>query len=189
MGGRLSPIAKGRLLKLVDQNLEKPVQAFLDELTSGTSMVDLGLDKHILNTTQVGHVEDEIFGDAGNAKAWWPSEAEKQEIVRGGFIQALKVALGHTPPVSIQCYWVCCVDHFEIIVADCPDQVNVFLLTPAPAKPLSPPANGSVEDMWVVATETRCQELFAAIPLNYGAVPPQDIASVAGVKVLRLFGY
>ena len=49
MGGRLSVIAKGRLMKLIDQSLQAPTPAFLDELTSGTSMVQLGLAKQILS--------------------------------------------------------------------------------------------------------------------------------------------
>lgn len=189
MGGKLSAVAKGRLMRLVDGSLEVPVQAFLDELTNGTSMVDLGLGKNILKPTQVGHVNDEVFGEAGNAKAWWPTEEEKQDIVRGGFIQALTVALGHNPPVPIQCYWVVGVEEFEMIVSDCKNQVNVFLLTPTPSKPLNPPPTGVLEDMWVVATDARCDELFAKIPPSYGPQPPETIPATPGVKMLRLWGY
>jgi hypothetical protein len=189
MGGRLSVVAKGRLLRLVDQNLEAPTQAFLDELTNGTPLVALGLAKQILKQEQVGHVEDEIFGDTGNAKAWWPSAQEKEAIVRAGFIQALTVALGHTPPVPIECYWVAGVNNFEIIVADCSKQVNVFLLTPDPGKALSPAQTGVLEDMWVVAPQARCVALRAAIPNGYGPSDPENIPGVAGIQKLRLWGY
>jgi hypothetical protein len=189
MGGRLSVIAKGRLLRLVDDNLQAPTAAFLDELTRGDSMVALGLAKQILKPGQEGHVNDEIFGDAGNANAWWPNEAEKEKIVRGGFIRALTVALGHSPPVPIECYWVAGAPHFEIIVSDCVGQVNVFLLTPEPGKVLNPAQTGVMEDMWVVATDARCAELRKAIPDNYGPEDPQPIPSLTDVKSLRLWGY
>jgi hypothetical protein len=189
MGGRLSVIAKGRLLRLVDQNLQAPTADFLDELTRGDAMVDLGLAKQILQPGQEGHVNDEVFGDATNPKAWWPTADEKEKIVRAGFIRAITVALGHAPPVPVECYWVCGVPQFEIIVADCQKQVNVFLLTPEPGKALSPAKTGVMEDMWAVGTDARCAELRAAIPDNYGPEDPQPIPSLTGVKTLRLWGY
>jgi len=195
MGGRLSVIAKGRLLQLVDKNLEKPERAFLDELTNGQSMVVLGLNKQIIKQSQVDHVEKEIFGDGPTSGAWWPKEHEKQAIVRGGFITALQLSLEHNDengqpkPVPIECYWVVGVDHFEIIVSDCAAQVNLFLLTPKPGPQLTPLPAGMMEDMWVVATEVRCDELYGMIPPNYGAAPPEPIPSVTGAKILRLWGY
>ena len=82
------------------------------------------------------------------------------------------------------------VDTFEVVVSDCGNQVNVFLLTPEPgqsARPLR--QTGVVEDMWTVATEARCNELRGGIPSAYPAADPEDIAGVAGVKLLRLWGY
>jgi len=189
MGGRLSTIAKGRLLRLVDDNLRNPTQGFLDELTNGTAMVDLGLAKQILQPGQEGHVNDEIFGDAGNPQAWWPTQAEKEKIVRGGYIRALQVALAHNPIVPIESYWVAGVPHFEMIIADCHKQVNAFLLTPQPGKALNPALTGVQEEMWTVASDARCAELRQMIPNNYGPEEPQPIPSLQGVKSLRLWGY
>jgi hypothetical protein len=191
MGGTLSPVSKGRLMKAIDRMLEQPTTEYLEELVNGLSMVDLGLAKQILKDGQVSHVEDEVFGDQANQQAWWPAATDKQAVIRGGFVQALKVSLAHGTPVPIQCYWINGVgeDTFEIVVADCPNQVNLFLLTSKPKNPPAPPATGGREDMWVVATNARCAALMQDVPANYNPDPPEQIDCAPGVQVVRLWGY
>jgi hypothetical protein len=81
------------------------------------------------------------------------------------------------------------VDTFEVIVSDCPDQVNLFLLTPEPAQIPQPGPTGVEEKMWMVATEDRCQEIFDDIPPAYNPSLPGNIPGVNDAKLLRLWGY
>jgi hypothetical protein len=189
MGGKLSVIVRGRLMKKIDDNLTQPDKASLDELTAGTSMVDLGLAKGILTTQgDVDHVNDEVFGDNQDPDAWWPDEPEKQEVVRGGFIQAITGSRGHQPPVPIHSYWISGVNTFEVIVADRITHVDLFLLTPNPRVVPQPANVGLKEDLWMVATKDRCDEIYNGIPNNYPKEKPEDVPGVTAQR-LRLCGY
>ncbi len=64
----------------------------------------------------------------------------------------------------------------------------MLLLTPLPVHVPPPPAQGITEDMFVVATTQRIQEIDAGLPPGYPKIPV-PLPGTAGVEGRQVIGY
>jgi len=181
-------------MRAIDQRLRDPKPEYLEELEEGQSLFGIGLDSGIVTDEQEAHVLGEVFGGSDSPRAFWPKLELKQEIVRAGYIQALRIALAplrRTPPdrsKPIVSYWVVGPEDFEIMVAESAQEVTVFLLTPRFAPPAPPRPPGDIqEDLWVIAPEARIAEIRARFPPAYNLEDPKKLG--AGVQSQRVKGY
>ena len=146
------------------------------------------------------HTRDEFFGNGSGAFFPVMGGHREGEIVRGGYIRAIELALSRNPlaaPKPIVTYWILNgrkeedPDAFEIFVAETPNEVHVLILTPQPAHvPAPPPARHErVEDMWVVSTSHHIKHLAEeAYPQGYTReFAPVD--GTSGVDCLRVVGF
>jgi hypothetical protein len=146
------------------------------------------------------HSKDEFFGDNA-AQCFFPLMAGDSEdnIVRGAFIRALDLALAVPAPGSpkpIVTYWIVtgradgAPDAFEAFVAETAAEVHVLLLTPEPVNvPAAPPGGEIVEDMFVVATNQRIQQITQKFQQPSYSVIPVVVPGVVGVGCLQVVGY
>src|SRR5262249_17937572 len=147
MGGTLTTVSKGRLIRAIDQRLRVPKQEYLDELQSGQPLLSIGLDSGIVADAQQDHVRVEAFGGPDSPRAFWPKLQFKEQIGRAGYSQDLQIAVAPLrrnppdPPKSIVSYWMVGGENFEIMVADSVQEVTVFWVTPrfSPPTPPAPP--------------------------------------------------
>jgi hypothetical protein len=189
MPGAPTVVSKGRLIQAIDARLSSPRREYLEELEKGLPLLDIGTGAGIVNTPQLEqHVKAEAFG------SWWQAFPLRAEIVRCGYIHALRVALAPTkrqppdPPKPIVTYWVTGLKEFELMVAESKQQVTVFWLTPdPPPRPLPPPPDDVLEDLWVIAPEPRISEIRSYFPENYHIGDAQSL--LGEIKAQRVKGY
>jgi len=173
-----------------------------DELADiAKTRVSIGEDRPtVTNSSHEAHTRDEFFGSG--SRAFFPVMGGHREdqIVRGGYIRALELALGQDPqsaPKSIVTYWIITGRHqedpgaFELYVAETPAEVHVLILTPQPAQlPAPPPASHErMEDMWLIGTTHHVKEIAEhAYPRGYTReYAPIDGAN--GVDCLRVVSF
>ena len=184
------------------------IEQILGWLRGGDELVDIakthtaiGDDRPTArNSSHETHTRDEFFGNG--SRAFFPVMGGHREdqIVRGGYIRAIELALGEDPaaaPKSIVTYWIQTgrkeedPDAFEFFVAETPNEVHVLILTPQPARvPAPPPAKHErVENMWVVSTSHHIKHLAEeAYPRGYTReYAPLD--GTSGVDCLRVVGF
>lgn len=189
MSTGIATIVKARLIHLIDGRLQDPKQSYLDEMKGATALSDLALQLGFVEGDGTDHVDVEAFGE-DVAGAWWGHFPKKAEIVQAGYRQALELALQYTPAKPIVTYWVRDLPRFEVIVSDSVNEVHVFWLTPKAPAPNPPPAgNEFYEDMWLVATPERVDEVLAKLPDDYEITDPIELEGIEGVQVFRLVGY
>ena len=80
--------------------------------------------------------------------------AEFESVMRHGYLEAISLALAHTPPVPIKTFWMTGVSNprFELHISDDADQVVVTLLVPD--TPGGTDREGSPES-WVITTNEK----------------------------------
>ena len=172
-----------------------------DIVDHGKIRVGIGDDQlTVRNASDEIHVREEFLGQG--ERAFFPRIGGHRvdQIVRGGYIRAIELALGEDPaaaPKSIVTYWILTgrkeedPDAFEFFVAETPNEVHVLILTPQPARvPAPPPAKHErVEDMWVVSTSHHIKHLAEeAYPRGYTReYAPLD--GTSGVDCLRVVGF
>jgi hypothetical protein len=219
MGGTLTNVVKGTMnanadarLKLRPQESIATCRARLQELLlrfqKGDELVDIAKDRttvgddHPTATTPElqSHTRDEFFGDRD--KAFFPAMTGNAEddIVRGGYIRAIQLALGKNPlaePKPIVTYWIVTgrkdgdPDAFEVFVAETPNEVHVMILTPTPSHFPEPPdaEDENVEDMWIVATSDRVRDIDQNVYPSGYTREYAPLPGVNGVECLRVIGY
>lgn len=189
MGTGVSTIVKGRILRLIDQRLQHPRTEFLQELESGQGLsgiarslgyIDAGAGTH--------HADVEMLGNH-DGESWWPDQQAKAAKIRAAYIQALRLALEYTPPKPVVTYWIREGPRFETMVADSQREVHVFWLTPEAPAP-APPAAGNEfrEDLWLVSTPERIQQIRAPLQ-QYQVEEPFELPKANGVQCFRIIGY
>jgi hypothetical protein len=175
------------------------LQAGQDFGEHAKTRVAIGDDLQIAtNAAHEIHARDEFLGNG--EQAYFPVMGGQDQIVRGGYIRAIELALGEDPaaaPKSIVTYWIVTgrkeedPDAFELFVAETPNEVHVLILTPQPARvPAPPPAKHErVEDMWVVSTSHHIKHLAEdAYPKGYTR-EYAPIDGTMGVDCLRVVGF
>ena len=158
------PIDKGHLLRDTDALLARTAQyqQRLDELRRGKdSLVDLASRQKILQTAQdQSHAAKEWLGGPGEPLAWWPHVADKETILREGYIKAYEVALQDPKNVKpIETYWIPGWSSFATVVVPAFDRVTLLLiLTPPP--PAGKLTGKLDQDVYVIAGKTTIGALL-----------------------------
>lgn len=185
-----SNIGKGHLLAATDTLLADTSQYAqrLSDLQSGaaSALVALAQAQNIVKTpADKDHAENEWLANGG-AKAWWPNVANKDEILRQGFIKAYQVALAASPVKPIKTFWLHGYTDFEVGVAETDAEINLFILTPPP--PAST-VNGTFnENIWIVARDNRIEEILDKYSNRAAAEANVSTTSSSGIKVFRVLG-
>jgi hypothetical protein len=185
-----SNIGKGHLLAATDAVLANTSQYAqrLSDLQSGAAsgLVALAQAQNVVATpADKDHAEKEWLANSG-PKAWWPTVAQKDEILRQGFIRAYQVALAADPVKSIKTFWLHGYTDFEVGIAESETQVNLFILTPAPP---ANTVNGAFnENIWIVARDSRIEEILDKYSNRAAAAANVTTTSSAGIKVFRVLG-
>ena len=178
-------ITKGRILTNADKNLRHPTHGLYEGLRSALKMSDNAKVTDVIVESDRSHVEDEFFG-----KKWWPEIPHKEDIVREGYLKAMKLSLAHVTQKSVVTYWIAGVPKFEVMVAESDHQITLFLLTPKPPEGQLPAAEHSYpENLWVVATEDRIAEIRDSYPAEYGMGALEESTTTRGIKCLQAKGY
>jgi len=119
----------------------------------------------------------------------------KNDVMRAGIIQALRLALyrtfradgtGDEPrerPLPVTHYWIRGAEAFEAYVDLSATEVHLFLVTPDPAPALGMPPEGDAkeEPMWVCASPLRVKELLDRTPNQTHRKPVSMPAGLSAV--------
>lgn len=189
MATGVATIVKAKLIRLIDARLQKPTEELQRELFEIPALSDVARQAGLLSVTTEHHINIEALGPEREG-AWWGEQSHKDGIVRAGYRKAFALALQSCPPKPIVTYWIREVPRFEVVVAETPREVHVFWLTPE-APPPTPPPHGSEfnEDMWLVATDQRIDEVKSLLPADYYVDPLEEFKDIDGVQIMRLVGY
>jgi hypothetical protein len=216
MAGVLTNVVKGSMIGNADNRLrqrtgetaadyECRLKELLSWLTAGkpllehaTTLTTCGKDRKVADgNAEKDHV-NEFLGDPPQP-CFFPNMLgdSEDDIVRGGYIQAIQLALGTSPPKPIVSYWIITgrqdtdLDGFEVFVAESDREVHVLILTPMPAFNPVPPLNGRQEDMFIVATTQRIQDIDQNVWPKGAGYPrtPSPLPGTVGVGCLRVLSY
>ncbi len=161
------PLSKGSIFRKLDKYMSNPQQNFVDELRipANFNLDKLGESRGLLEgQAQRDHTSKEWFGSEDQAAAWWPKNAQKQDIIRQGYIKATELAVASEPSKPVVTYWVNGLENFEVMVAESDAQVTVFLMTPAPPEMAKSNTLPHVDErLWLISTDER----LAAIQEDY----------------------
>jgi len=183
----------------------KTGKAALSMLKHATTLTVKGDDRKVAETPEEQkHTDVEFFG-TNAAKCFFPGLLPNtpDDMVRGAYIRAIELALGPPLPLRpakpIVSYWIINgrkdtdPDGFEAFVAETEHEVHVLLLTPMPVNVPDPPAVGRTEDMYIVSTTTRIQDIDKKWPQTAGYGHPRPKipmpGTTAGVECLQVMGY
>lgn len=182
-------IKKGKIFRAADANLSKPTGAIRDALDVAAKLSDNGIKTNVMKESDRDHVENEAFG--AGPDAWWNTIANKEKIVKQGYLEAMRISLSEAVPLPIVTYWVSGPSHFEMVIAKSKYQVTLFFVTPPHTSKGVPndPANAVVEDLWVVAEKARIDEIKASFPPGYDLDALDLPAGNSGLRCLQLKGY
>jgi hypothetical protein len=185
-------IDKGHLLKDTDRLLARTSQyrKRLAELKQGTdSLVDLAQRQKIVSSREdLTHAQKEWLGGPGEPLAWWPTIANKEAILREGFIKAYEIALRDPDDVRpIETFWIPGWSSFATLALAGPGKVTLLLILTPP-----PPAGKLVgrknQNIFVVASaETICGILDTYANRDDAAANVAK-TSTEGVEVFRVKG-
>lgn len=182
------PLSKGSIFRKLDKYMSNPQQNFVDELRipSNFNLDKLGESRGLLEGQgQLDHTSKEWFGQENEAAAWWPKNAQKQDIIRQGYIKATELAVAAEPSKPVVTYWVNGLDNFEVMVAESDAQVTVFLMTPAPPEMAKHNTLPHVDEkLWMISSNER----LAAIQEDYVADErPKAVATDSdGVSCMQM---
>ena len=149
-------IARPKFMRAVDAHLNDSVKArhdFAHDLLSGASLRQACENAAIGEQQDWQHLELEYYAEESPLAYWptsqWPDIGNKQEVIRQGLLEAIRVAEGLEPdevtpgqfddqqgagkPVkrNIEMWWCCAGHHFEVNVLDGANQVTMVILTPS----------------------------------------------------------
>jgi len=210
MSGRLSTVVRGRFIEATDQALRNPSEALLRKVEALAakdiakfSRENLG---HPADEKAVHHAEKEFFGDDPDKASFRgdgiPDGEGKRAIHHASLVQALRVALYKDPdaekphqkrekPLPIVTYWISGGQKYEIYVAlsSTDQEVHVLIVTPPPGTEAKPPPTGRLENIWVVASDERIEELRKKVPDTYRLPPSFQIPGATGAHLQKVMSY
>jgi hypothetical protein len=103
------------------------------------------------------------------------------EVLRNGYLEAVRLALSHNPPVPLETFWVTGAgDDFEVHISDGEQHVTVFMIVPGAVGSEHVPAGSfrASAKSWVVTAGARAAD--------DGRPDPHEVAP--GVVKLELSG-
>jgi hypothetical protein len=182
-------VKKGKIFRAADDNLAQPTQDLFNQLNAASSLSDNGIATQVIKETDREHVEKEAFGT--DPDSWWSTIPQKQEIVKQGYLEAMKISLAQAEPLPIVTYWISGPQHFEMVIAKSKYQVTLFFVTPPHTSKGVPrdPASAVVEDLWVIAEKARIDEIKASFPPGYNLDQLDTAVGTTGLRRLQLKGY
>jgi hypothetical protein len=204
MPGRLTTITKGTFLGNADDQLLTPTLDHLRWFESDKGLTKIGQDNEVIEPGAEGHSDDEFFGSDPN-KAFFPDipSDETQDIVRGAYIQALRLSLYKNyadrelreRPKPVVSYWIVTgpagegESRFEAYTIDSGLEVHVFIVTPDPQNAPTPPtAEYSIDErIWLTGTQAWVDEVKARAP--YGYADPVDLGRHDKAVCQQVKGY
>jgi hypothetical protein len=139
---------QGNFMRAYDDalaRLEGPSARPLGNLAEEHADPDSGLEQG-LNPRDPGHFSNHWLNDATD-EGWW-QDKHVEDIMRAGFIQAIRQAKGAGKP--IETWWVCAnEDQFQIYICEGDRQITVIVFTPKP-KHEDASVMTADEPIWVV---------------------------------------
>ena len=190
-------IARPTFLRLHDQFLNGSTEnrrRFGHALFSGQDLADAYASLRIGTAADRRHLAREFYAEEGPL-AYWPYDrygylGNKQEILRQGVLEAIRVAQGLSEsrmtrrhfsrpwpdepvPRRLESWWMCSGNRFEVNVLDGDTQVTMMILTPAmPALPDSrKPKLEHDGFIWTVALRRVLQGYIAEYPAGQTRYP------------------
>jgi len=105
------------------------IRANLELARSYLQQEDLSFADLVAQLSSAGRGHDAFQYPFGRGRLQGP---QFEAIARRGYLEAIGLALGHSPPVPIRTYWMTGVgnNEFEMHVSDEPDQVALTLVVP-----------------------------------------------------------
>ena len=180
-------ITKGRIITNSDLNLRHPTHALYEGLRAAPRMSDRAAlaEFQVIRESDKDHVDNDFFG-----KRWFPDVPDKEDIVREGYLKAIKLSLAHAIQKPVVSYWITGLPKFEVMVAESEHQITVFLLTPQPPIGKLPPAEKTYdESLWLIAPTERIAEIRDAHPAEYQMAKLQEPTTTPGIGCLQAKGY
>lgn len=183
-------IKKGRLFSAADASLVEPTKELFDLLKAAGSLSDRGIEIGALRESDRPHVDGDTLGNADDS--WWKDIEHKEEIVKAGYLEAIRISLDLQIPLPIVSYWVSGPDAFQVVIAQSDHQITLFFITPKHNSRRVPEARSgtaSKERLWVVADKAQIDAIKNSFPAGYGMEELDKPTEVAGVRRLQLKGY
>ena len=124
--------------------------SLLADLNKMQSLTDLLAKHKVPGYTQLigQHLRKHWF-DPG-ADNWWPHNESKEDVIRHGFAEAIRLRQEEDNPIRI--LWVCAGHHFQVAVHSSASQITVMVLTPHTPYGVSYPASELATGLSVIGT-------------------------------------
>lgn len=140
--------AKGSVMRNFDayfaNSANVPYQELIDQLSKpDISFTKVFRDQGVLNAIDSKHMKKHWFAD--EPPGYWPLHRGKENILKQGAIRALKCAMQDGRPIATS--WICTGSQWQVIVEQCPNQVNMLIATPPP--PMEAEEATYTEDIWI----------------------------------------
>ncbi|HXZ86241.1 MAG TPA: hypothetical protein VEI82_12205 [Myxococcota bacterium] len=129
-------VGKGVIFGKLDQLLNDPTRRtqLLNRIRAKNAqgqwseeLLDVGAQMLPLTPGEKQHIQEHWFDEYGS---WWPSEQPVDIIIRLGLIQAIGLATRTPQTLRFDCYWVCGVEHVELVSCLSPGQITILFFTP-----------------------------------------------------------
>ena len=165
-------VARGELIDNIedyvngsDDAAAKPL--LLDLEGSELSLTGV-LHKYIGDSDQaICHLRKHWFDDG--YENWWPHNESKEDVIRHGFAEAIRLRLAEDKPICI--LWVCAGHHFQVAVHNSDSQITVMVLTPHTPYGVSYPASKRATGLRVIGTKRDIDEIVREAGHAKGGCP------------------
>jgi len=129
-------VGKGAIFGKLDQLLNDPARRtqFSSRIRAKDShgqwseeLLDVGAAMLPLTPAEKRHIQEHWFDEYGS---WWPADQPVDIVIRLGLIQAIGLATRTPQALRFDCYWVCGVEHVELVSCVSAGQITILFLTP-----------------------------------------------------------
>ncbi len=140
--------AKGSVMRNFDAYFANPqnvpyadlIQQLSDPAVKFTKVFK---QQKVLSGGDAKHMNKHWFSD--QPPGYWPLHRGKENILKQGAIRAMKCAMQRGLPIVSS--WICTGGQWQVIVEECPKQVNLLIATPPP--PMLPEEATQQENIWI----------------------------------------
>jgi len=112
-------------------------------------LIDVAANMLPLTQQEKKHVQEHWFDEYGS---WWPKEQPVDIVIRLGLIQAIGLATRTSATLRFDTYWICGVEHVELVSCCSQGQLTLLFLSPT-----SPTSDQLPEDF---AHSTQREEIY-----------------------------
>ena len=124
--------AKGHVMRSFDAYFagnDVPYQKLIDELSNpNTGFTTVFKEHGVISAADARHINQHWLAD--KPPGYWPLHRGKENIIKQAAIRAMKCAMDDGRPIVTS--WICTGGQFQVIVEQCPAQVNLLIATPPP---------------------------------------------------------